>query len=46
MEGIFWVYIILGVYELHLEGSYNILLCCYEYTFYKLVIIDLFVKLN
>lgn len=46
MEGGFLVYIILPVYELHLEGSYNVLPCHYEYRFCKLVVIDLVMKLN
>lgn len=46
MEGSVLVYIILPLYELHLEGSYNVLPCHYEYKFYKLVLIDLFMKLN
>lgn len=44
MEGSFLVHIILPIYELlHLAVSYNILPCCFEYQFYKLVLIDLFI---
>lgn len=36
--GSFWIHITLPVYELHLQGSHNTLLYCYEYRFYKLIV--------